>query len=258
MNILDQIVSFKRREIESVKRARPLAELKEVLSGLPPARDFRAALRRRRCAIIAEVKRSSPSRGRLVDAFDPVETAKIYDEGGAAAISVLTERNFFEGDGSFLGRIKQVTGVPLLRKDFIIDSYQIYETMILGGDALLLIAGLLEIVQLSEFIGIADELGITSLVEVHDPGQLEKALRAGAQVIGINNRNLRTFETDLKTTLDLLPSIPQGVIAVSESGIRSRLDVELLMRGGVHAFLVGEALMSSADVPKKIRELAGT
>ena len=129
---------------------------------------------------------------------------------------------------------------------------------ILGGDALLLIAGLLEIVQLSEFIGIADELGITSLVEVHDPGQLEKALRAGAQVIGINNRNLRTFETDLKTTLDLLPSIPQGVIAVSESGIRSRLDVELLMRGGVHAFLVGEALMSSADVPKKIRELAGT
>ncbi len=254
---LNRIIEKKREEVEALKRARPLAEVKRAIADRPPALDFRGALAGRECAIIAEVKRSSPSRGRMVEDFRPVETARLYERSGAAAVSVLTEKNFFEGSGEYLSEIKQAVKLPILRKDFIIDPYQIYETRGLGGDALLLIAGLLDEDRLRDFIAAAAELGLDQLVEVHTRADLDRALAAGAGVIGINNRDLQTFSTDLQTTLDLLPFIPGGRLVVSESGIRSRPDVDMLTHRGVHAFLIGEELVRSGDIRKKMAELLG-
>lgn len=253
--ILDRIVSKKKEEIETRKRENPPAKLMRALEELPPCRDFRSSLADGSCAIIAEVKRSSPSRGRLVDDFRPVTTALIYEQSGAAAVSVLTEKIFFEGDGRFLTEVKQAVEIPVLRKDFIIDPYQIYETRVLKADALLLIAGLLDEDRLRDFIGLAAGLDLAALVEVHDRGELEKTLAAGAEIIGINNRDLQTFSVDLRTTLDLLPLIPKDKIVVSESGIQTRADIERLMRAGVRAFLIGEALMRSGNIAEKMREL---
>ncbi len=255
--ILDRIIEKKREEVEVLKRARPLSKLKQILKDRPPALDFRGALAARQCAIIAEVKRSSPSRGRMVEDFRPVEIACLYERSGAAAVSVLTEKNFFEGRGEYLSEIKQAIAIPVLRKDFIIDPYQIYETRALGGDALLLIAGLLDGNRLRDFIAVAAELGLDQLVEVHNREELERALEAGAGLIGINNRDLQTFTTDLRTTLDLFPFVPGGRLVVSESGIRSRSEIDLLVRSGLRAFLIGEELVRSGDIGKKMRELLG-
>jgi indole-3-glycerol phosphate synthase len=255
--ILDQIVAAKRREIASLKKTTPLARLQEVINDLPLTRDFRQAINHRPCAVIAEVKRSSPSKGRIREQFDPVQIASIYQEHGARAISVLTDEQFFEGKGAYLAAIKKAVALPLLRKDFIIDAYQIYETRVLGGDALLLIASILEQRQLLEYIELAGHLGLAPLVEVHTKAELGKALAAGAEIIGINNRDLQTFSTDLKKTLELAPLIPQGNIMVAESGITTRKDIELLMQAGVHCFLIGEALMRANDIGEKLRELLG-
>jgi indole-3-glycerol phosphate synthase len=255
--ILDQIVAAKRREIASLKKTTPLARLQEVINDLPPTRDFRQAINHRPCAVIAEVKRSSPSKGRIREQFDPVQIASIYQEHGAQAVSILTDEQFFEGKGDYLAAIKKAISLPLLRKDFIIDAYQIYETRVLGGDALLLIASILEQRQLLEYIQLAEQLGLAPLVEVHTKAELGKALAAGAEIIGINNRDLKTFSTDLKRTLELAPMIPKGTIVVTESGISSRKDIELLMGAGVHCFLIGEALMRAADIGAKLRELLG-
>ena len=208
-------------------------------------------------AVIAEVKRSSPSKGRIREDFDPVEIAGIYKENGAAAISVLTERRFFEGHAAYVPQIKRSVRLPLLRKDFIIDSYQISETRVLGADALLLIARILEQGQLREFLGLASELGLAALVEVHDETDLEKAISSGAKIVGINNRDLETFRTDLETSIRLARRIPKGVTVVSESGISNRGDIERLMDAGIHAFLIGESLIREKDVGKKLRELLG-
>jgi len=255
--ILQKIVQSKREELMKQKEILPLGELRQMLTDQPPTLDFGGAIRNRGCAVIAEVKRSSPSKGRIREDFDPVEIAGIYKENGAAAISVLTERRFFEGHAAYVPQIKRSVRLPLLRKDFIIDSYQISETRVLGADALLLIARILEQGQLREFLGLASELGLAALVEVHDETDLEKAISSGAGIVGINNRDLETFRTDLETSIRLARRIPKGVTVVSESGISNRGDIERLMDAGIHAFLIGESLMREKDIGKKLRELLG-
>jgi len=255
--ILDRIVRAKQEEVVFLKQEKPLEQVRDEAAAAPLPRDFKAAIGEGGCSVIAEVKRSSPSKGRIRDDFDHVDIALCYENHGASAISVLTDRAFFEGKKSYLSEIKEVVSVPLLRKDFIIDSYQIYETRVLGGDALLLIAGLMGPGRLRDCIGLAESLGLSPLVEVHSAGEMDKALGAGAKIIGINNRNLKTFETDLKTSLDLLSSAPKGVRIVSESGIRTREDIEMLMNNGVQVFLVGETLMGAADIGAKLDELLG-
>ncbi|MCX5827036.1 MAG: indole-3-glycerol phosphate synthase TrpC [Deltaproteobacteria bacterium] len=255
---LDRIVETKKQELTATKRLAPLREMQAILRELPPPRDFQEALAGKEGAIIAEIKKASPSRGIIREDFDPRKIAGIYEDNGAAAISILTESVFFKGDSRYLAEISKIASIPLLRKDFIIDPYQIYETRFLGGDALLLIARLLSRETLAEYIALTVELGMTPLVEVHNEGELEKGLAAGAQVIGINNRNLDTFVTDLGTSLKLAPLIPAGIVKISESGIAGRQDVETLQRAGIHAFLIGETLMRAADIGGKLRELSGT
>jgi indole-3-glycerol phosphate synthase len=255
--ILDKIVTAKKEEVAHLKYSEPVSELKKIICDIPPARDFRKALSPNECSIIAEVKRSSPSRGRLREDFDPLKIALTYAENRAAAISVLTDRKFFEGDKAYLSAIKKIVEVPLLRKDFIIDPYQIWETRVLGGDAILLIVRLLRDEQLTEYIQIAAQLGLDSLVEVHTREELERAIAVGTDIIGINNRNLETFSTDLMTTLDLASIIPEEKIIVSESGINTREDIDILMKSGIHSFLVGETLMRADDIGRKLKELLG-
>jgi len=253
--ILDRIVKAKRKEVTSLKEARPLSRLEEALKDLPTPHDFKRAISGSGCAIIAEVKRRSPSRGRIREDFDPFKIAALYQEHGAAAVSVLTDEEFFGGNRTHLSGIRKIVDLPLLRKDFIIDPYQIYETRVLGGDALLLIACLLEAGQLREYIRLTEGLGLSALVEVHTREELDKALAAGAEIIGINNRDLKTFSTDLGITLDLAPCIRGNRIVVSESGINTREDIETLMKAGIHSFLVGETLMRAGDIGGKLREL---
>jgi indole-3-glycerol phosphate synthase len=255
--ILREIVANKREEVARQKEVLPLAELRQMLADRPPTRDFEGVIRDRGCAVIAEVKRSSPSKGRIREDFDPVGIARIYEDNGASAISVLTERKFFEGRAAYIPQIGRAVVLPLLRKDFIIDAYQISETRVLGADALLLIARILEGEQMRDFLGLASELGLAALVEVHDETDLGKAISSGARIVGINNRDLETFRTDLETSIRLARRVPKGVTVVSESGIGSRGDIERLMNAGIRAFLVGESLMREEDAGKKLRELLG-
>lgn len=257
MTILEQIVAAKQAEVSGLINKTPISEWKRMTACLPPARNFRSALAGRECRIIAEVKRRSPSRGLLSRDFDPARIASFYQENGAAAVSVLTDRDFFGGDKEYLIDIRGKVRLPLLRKDFIVDPCQIYEARLLGADAVLLIAGILEARQLADYLAVAEELGLAALVEVHDRQDLDKALSSGAGIIGINNRNLKTFVTDLRTSLDLAAHIPEDRIVVSESGIRTRADIETLTAAGIHAFLVGETLMQAEDRGGKLRELLG-
>jgi len=255
--ILEEIVEAKKGELADLKGIRPLVKLKEALRDTPCPRNFREAISSSDCSIIAEVKRRSPSKGTIREDFDPVKIAAIYEESGAAAVSVLTERKFFGGDSSYLLGIKKIVGLPLLRKDFIIDPYHIYETRAIGGDALLLIASILKEGQLRDFIHLAESLGLSPLTEVHTREELDKALSAGADIIGINNRDLKNFSTDLKTSMELASSIPGDKIVVSESGIHTRGDIEILMKAGIHCFLIGETLMRAGDMGAKLGELLG-
>jgi indole-3-glycerol phosphate synthase len=254
--ILDQIAELKAGEVEEDKKRRPLSIVQEELKNSPPKRDFRKAVTDRDCAIIAEVKRKSPSQGTIRNDFDPLEIAHIYERNGAAAISVLTDEPFFGGRKEFLPRIRERVGLPLLRKDFIIDPYQVYETKLLGGDAILLIARLLG-EKLADYIRLAESIHLFPLVEVHSTEDLEIALAAGADLIGINNRDLNTFETGLQISLHLTSLIPKGRSVIAESGIRSRKEIEILMGAGIRAFLIGETLMKSNDIGTKLRELMG-
>jgi indole-3-glycerol phosphate synthase len=206
--------------------------------------------------VIAELKKASPSRGVLAADFDPVALARVYAGNGAAAISVLTDEKYFQGRLELLGAVRRVVDVPLLRKDFTIDEYQVWEARAAGADAVLLIVGILEDPLLGELLAAANVLGLGALVEIHTAAELERALAAGAGVIGINNRDLRTFETTLDTTLALLPSIPRGPVVVSESGFFTAADVRKVADAGAHAVLVGEALVRAADAGAKLRELA--
>ena len=255
--ILDKIIDTKKEEVARLRRIRPLQELKHAIPDLPFPRNFSEAISGRQCAIIAEIKRRSPSKGTLREDFDPARIALIYEESGAAAISVLTDMAFFGGDEAHIADIKVCVALPLLRKDFIIDHYQIYESRYLQADAMLLIAGILEKEQLREYSGLAQSLGLSVLCEVHTGGELDKALASDARIIGINNRNLTTFSVDLNTSISLSVSVPADRIIVSESGIRSRSDIETLTNAGIHAFLIGETLMTSDDMGKKLQELLG-
>jgi indole-3-glycerol phosphate synthase len=257
MDMLDKIIEVKRKEIEQLKKILPQAELQERAKNLWDTLDFKKAIDSRECAIIAEVKKHSPSKGSLREDADPCAVAALYEKNGAAAISVLTDRLFFHGSPEYLIDIKKIVQIPVLRKDFVIDAYQIYETRLMGADALLLIAGILSEKMLREYIQITKFLSMSPLVEVHSREELDIAIAAGAEIIGINNRDLKTFTTDIKTTIELAPLVPAGTTLISESGIKNRNDIEILKQAGVHAFLVGETLMLASDPGRKLRELAG-
>lgn len=256
--MLDGILADKALELAAARQIRPLGELKRLALRQPPPLDFAKALRGDKIKLIAEVKKASPSRGLICADFDPVALSRTYAENGAAAISVLTEVSHFQGSLDHLLTIRRALGekaVPLLRKDFIFDPYQIYESRAYGADALLLIVAILKESELGNLLALSHELGMKCLVEVHQESEIEVALRSGAQIIGINNRDLKSFAVDLGTTERLRRLIPPDHIVVSESGIKGRSDVERLRKWGVNAILVGEALMSSPDIPAKMREL---
>jgi indole-3-glycerol phosphate synthase len=253
--MLNKIVTRKRAELRECKKSLPLAALKERISARKPPLDFAAAITGDRTRVIAELKRASPSRGVIVADFDAVGLARQYEKGGAAAISVLTEANFFGGSLEYLTAVREAVSLPLLRKDFIFEPYQVYEAAAYGADALLLIVAILNQEQLEELLALSGELGLATLVEVHNEAEAGRALLAGARIIGINNRNLRTFEVDLNTTRRLRALLPRQQLVVSESGIRGRDDVKKLKGWGVNAVLVGEALVTAGDIPAKLKEL---
>ena len=258
-NILDEIITAKRPELALQKEMVPLAELEHRVAGQPAALDLAGALRGEGVSLIAEVKKASPSRGLLCPDFDPVRLAGTYAENGAAAISVLTDPRF-QGELDHIVQIKEagVThGTPVLRKDFIFDRYQLYEARAAGADALLLIVAVLAPVQLMELHEESLSLGMQCLVEIHDERELVVALEAGAQIVGVNNRDLTTFTTDLGVTHRLASQIPRDKIIVSESGISSQDHIRQMAQVSVHAVLVGEALVTAPDVGEKVRELAG-
>lgn len=260
--ILDRIAEHKRQEVALAKSRRSLASVQHGVGELEDqTRGFLRALRVVAAsdwtAVIAEVKKGSPSKGVIREDFDPLTIAEIYQANGAACLSVLTDEHFFMGHLHYLGNIREVVNLPLLRKDFICDPYQIYEARLAGADAVLLIVAMLDAGQLVEYNALATELHLDVLLEVHDEPELELALSTGCELIGINNRNLQTFETDLATTERLLPLIPPGHFVVAESGITCRSDVLRLYQAGARGFLVGESLMREDDIGAKLRELQG-
>ncbi len=256
MGILDQIIKTKQEEVAQLKKEASPAQLQKIIDGLEPCRDFKKALKNNDCNIIAEVKCASPSRGRLIVKFDPVHIARIYEDNGAASISVLTDELYFSGHKNHLTQIRKEVRLPLLRKDFIIDPIQIYETRAIGADAILLIVRTLGN-KLKEIISIAQGIGLYPLVEVHTEEELDAALDAGADIIGINNRNLDTFVTDIETCLRLKAQIPIEKIVVAESGIKARKNIESLIEAGINAFLIGEHLVTAPDIGQKLREFKG-
>ncbi len=256
--ILEQIVADNQLELEDRKRRVPLEELKRVALAQPPPLDFASALCGERIQLIAEVKKASPSKGIIRHDFNPVEISQTYASNGASAISVLTEATYFKGSLSHLRDIRDALGnkrLPLLRKDFICDPYQVYESRAYGADSLLLIVAILKPEKLEELLILSHELGMSALVEVHNRAELEIALKSGARIIGINNRDLKTFSVDLTTTQRLRPLIPRDRRVVSESGIKDRSDMEKLKKWGVDAVLIGESLMSAPDIAAKMKEL---
>jgi indole-3-glycerol phosphate synthase len=256
--MLDKIIAHKKKEIEKRKADFPLSRLEELIGGLPPTLAVYPRFRdKKNIGLIAEVKKASPSKGVICRDFDPVKIAGIYEENGAAAISVLTDERFFQGSLEYLKSIRSRSRLPLLRKDFIIDPYQVTEARFFGADFVLLIAAVLSPGELGDLYKKAEELSLGVLLEVHDTEDFKKALTVEPAMIGINNRDLETFRTDLQTTIDLLPLIPDGVITISESGINSRKDVLMLQNAGVDGVLIGEAFMRAGDIGQKMRELMG-
>jgi indole-3-glycerol phosphate synthase len=256
--ILDSIVETKRHEVERRKIEMPLTSLQEQAKALPLPLNLSGALMGDGVRLIAETKKASPSRGLLSDNYDPAALAKTYADNGAAAVSVLTERDNFQGSLEHMTSVKQILqplGVPVLRKDFIFDPYQVHEARAYGADALLLIVAILTHESLKELLDLSQSLWLQVLTEVHNKDEMKTALAAGAEIIGINNRDLRTFGTDISTTEHLASLVPNGKILVSESGIHSHDDLVRLRRVGVHAVLVGEALVTAPDPGTKVREL---
>ncbi len=257
-NVLDKIVATKRTEIAAAKRARPEAAVREQAAEAPVVRDFFAALAAvGPIRLIAEIKRASPSAGVIRADFNPLEIGRTYERHGANCLSVLTDEQYFQGSLGDLRDVRAAVGLPVLRKDFILDSYQLYEARAAGADAVLLIAECLDDCHLRKLHDEAVALGMSPLVELYEPQNLQRVLDAGATLIGVNNRNLRTFETDLDHTLRLRQRIPDECVLVSESGIRTRADVERLSAAGVDAILVGETLMASADIGAAVDALLG-
>lgn len=257
--ILDKIVATKRAEIAAAQAARPLAELRASLADAPPVRDFFAALDGGPpIRLIAEVKKASPSKGVIRADFHPVQIARAYAAAGASCLSVLTDEQYFQGSLEYLRAIRAEVDVPLLRKDFILDTYQLVEARAAGADAVLLIAECLDDCHLRKLHGEAIELGLTPLVELYEPANLPRVLEAGAKLIGVNNRDLRTFDVDLDHVVRLRRLVPDDCLLVGESGIHSRADVERLQAAGVDAILVGESLMRQPDIEFAVHALLGT
>jgi indole-3-glycerol phosphate synthase len=258
-DILERILAVKREEIAAAKRIRPLAAVRADAAAQPPARDFVGALRAKiaagRSAVIAEVKRASPSKGLLRGDFDPAAIARTYAAHGAACLSVLTDAQFFRGAPEHLAAAREASGLPVLRKDFVSDEYQVYESRALGADCILLIVAALDPARMRTLEAAAQALGMAVLVEVHDAAELESALALATPLVGVNNRNLRTFETRLETTLALLPAMPPERLVVTESGILGPADVARMRAHKVHTFLVGEAFMRAQDPGEALEEL---
>lgn len=257
---LDRIVATKRQEVELLKESFSLAQAEADIAKLPATRGFErklTAARKRPMGLIAEVKKASPSKGLIRADFDPAKLASAYRDAGADCISVLTDVQYFQGSADYLRAVREAVDVPLLRKDFTIDVRQIYEARLLGADAVLLIAAILTTAEMKQFLQVSRELGLDALVEVHDREELERVLELDATLIGINNRNLRTFVTDLKTTEELIRLIPREATAVSESGIGRREEIEYLRGLGAKAVLVGEHFMRQPDVGVAVHGLMG-
>lgn len=247
------ILAQKRKEVEGLKEKGASTDMD---ADIPPVRDFKAAVSiNGRITLIAEIKFASPSAGVILKDGDPVQIARIYEGAGAGAVSLLTDRRFFHGDIRYLPRIRRAISLPVLRKDFIMDPLQVEESMRFGADAILLIAGILQRNRLKELLAMARGSGMACLTEVHNRPELEAAIECGADIIGINNRDLTTFEVDIHTTLDLAPLIPDGCIRVSESGISNSEEIGRLRQGNIHAVLVGTSLMKADDIAAKTREL---
>jgi indole-3-glycerol phosphate synthase len=257
-NILDNIVATKREEVRRAKAALPEAELRRQLSDAPPVRDFFAPLAAGgQVKLIAEIKKASPSKGVIRADFDPVAIARTYQAHGASCLSVLTDEQYFQGSLEYLRKVRQAIQIPVLRKDFILDSYQLLEARAAGADAVLLIAECLDDCSLRKLHNEALELGMTPLVEFYEPQNLPRVLAAGATLVGVNNRDLKSFQVDLGHSLRLRPQIPAECVFVSESGIDSRADVLRLQEAGIEAMLVGESLMREADIGRAVNRLLG-
>ncbi|MBL4885986.1 MAG: indole-3-glycerol phosphate synthase TrpC [Planctomycetaceae bacterium] len=257
-DVLQKIVEYKREEIVRAKAAVPFEDLVKQLASAPPIRDFVSQLRLNHpMGVIAEVKKASPSAGIIREDFHPVEIAKIYEQNGAACISVLTDEHFFQGDLSYLKAVRAAVELPLIRKDFILDRYQIAEARVAGADCVLLIAECLDDDQLKSLFQYTRELGMQALVELYDEENLQRVLNLNPHIIGVNNRNLRTFETDLKHSMALQKKVRETILFVSESGIKTNDDVKRLSDSGIHAILVGESLMRSEDIGQSLRDLLG-
>ena len=261
MNVLDRIMAVKRAEVAGAKELLPPARVKDLAARAAPVRDFVQAIQRKigagQAAVIAEIKRASPSRGVLREHFVPEEIARSYQAGGAACLSVLTDHQFFQGSADHLQSARAACSLPVLRKDFIFDPYQVHEARAMGADCILLIAACLTVEDMKNLEEAALELGMAVLVEVHDAAELQSALELRTPLLGINNRDLRTFETHLETTLGLLGSVPGDRMVITESGILAPADVARMRAAGVNAFLVGEAFMRADDPGDRLRALFG-
>ncbi|MCK9267480.1 MAG: indole-3-glycerol phosphate synthase TrpC [Alkaliphilus sp.] len=255
--ILNKIVEYKKERIKDEKARMSLKTLIKRLYLTEPSRDFKESFTDNKLSIIGEIKKASPSKGIIKEDFCPRQIARIYDENKVDAISVLTEDKFFKGSNLYLKQVRKVTNLPILRKDFIIDSFQIYQSKVLGTDAILLISTILTKRQLTDFQKIAKVLGLCCLVEVHNKEELDIVLETDAEIIGINNRNLRDFTTDIRNTEDLIKFIPNNKIVISESGINSQKDMDYLKSLGVSGVLIGESLMKAQCIGEKLRELRG-
>ncbi|MDY6835782.1 MAG: indole-3-glycerol phosphate synthase TrpC [Chloroflexota bacterium] len=256
--ILDRIVEDTRQRVAKHKQRAPLSSIKESLSGCCCTNNFTQSLQGEGIDLIAEIKKASPSKGEICPGLDVAHIAVCYARARVSAISVLTEPTFFKGSLDDLAIARRVVELPMLRKDFIIDPYQVYEARLYGADAILLIAAILQPDKIEMLRDLAHSLGMAAIVEIHNRAELEVALASGAELVGINNRNLADFTVDLQTTFDLLPLLPSTVTVVSESGIKTHKDIEQLRLAGVHAVLVGESLVTSSDPGAKIEELMGS
>ena len=258
-NILDNILATKKLEIAANRSKKSLLNLEEEIHAIQDERAFITAIsnkvKNNHSAVIAEIKKASPSKGVIRENCDPAEIASSYQEGGATCLSVLTDKDYFQGHADYIQLVKNHCTLPVLRKDFMIDPYQIYESKALGADCILLIVAALELSQMQELESIANALGMDVLVESHDGYELEKALQLNTKLIGINNRNLKTFDVTLQTTLDLLNEIPPDRITVTESGIFSPEDIRLMNQHGIYSFLVGEAFMRDDDPGNSLKRL---
>ena len=260
-DILDQIIAVKREEVAAAQKQKPMAVVRADAESRVLTRDFEGAMRAKigagQAAVIAEIKKASPSKGVLRAEFIPADIAQSYAEHGAACLSVLTDKQFFQGSVDFLKQARASCDLPVLRKDFMIDAYQVYEARAMGADAILLIAACLDDAQMADMEAVALSLDMAVLVEVHDRAELDRALKLKTRLVGINNRNLKTFEVSLQSTLDLLPCVPADRLLVTESGIQTVEDVKRMREAKVHAFLVGEAFMRAAEPGEALAKLFG-